>query len=158
MISKKCSRCLEFKLIAKFQIKNKKTKQRYACCRPCRLEEKKKYYCNNKKKFYRWNKDQRKRIKEKINNLKQILGCSSCKENMPYCLVFHHLSDKDQEISKMLANNLGKEKLAFEISKCIVLCANCHRKHHAGHLSVSQEAIKKDFILEFLIKNAQPRD
>ena len=42
---------------------------------------------------------------------------------------FHHLEDKDRDLSKMFGR-LGWEKIKTEIEKCVLLCAMCHRREH----------------------------
>lgn len=60
------------------------------------------------------------------------LSCERCGETHQGCLDFHHLDPegKDAPVGEMLANLKSKESILAEISKCIVLCANCHRKEH----------------------------
>lgn len=58
---------------------------------------------------------------------------------VPVCLEFHHIiNPKDKEFSPANAYSWGWgiERIKKEISKCIVLCANCHRKLHAGHIKI----------------------
>ncbi len=43
-------------------------------------------------------------------------------------LHFHHLEDKEFEVSKLSA---GIERARKEAKKCILLCANCHAEQHA---------------------------
>lgn len=68
----------------------------------------------------------RKRVKyakEKMDN-----GCSECGfDRHPSALEFHHLHDKNEIISTMIANNRTIEDIENEIDKCVVLCSNCHR-------------------------------
>ncbi len=33
-------------------------------------------------------------------------------------------------VGKMITHGYGKERLEEEIEKCVILCANCHRKEH----------------------------
>lgn len=63
---------------------------------------------------------------------KESHGCLKCGESHPAALDLHHAdpSVKDSAVSQMLYN--CKEKIDTEIAKCVVLCSNCHRKHHAG--------------------------
>ncbi len=60
------------------------------------------------------------------------LKCEECNENHPACLDFHHKdpSEKDGMVGDMLHQNVSIAKIMLEISKCKVLCSNCHRKHH----------------------------
>lgn len=45
---------------------------------------------------------------------------------------FHHLdpSKKDFNLAR-LSTTVDWEKVVAELSKCVMLCANCHRTHHA---------------------------
>jgi len=56
--------------------------------------------------------------------------CLDCGEADPIVLEFHHLRDKTRAVSLMMAGNTSVRRLAEEIDKCVVRCANCHRKHH----------------------------
>lgn len=52
-------------------------------------------------------------------------------------LDFHHLNDKEGTLADMITrattgNGKEKEKLALELSKCILLCRNCHSAYHAN--------------------------
>jgi hypothetical protein len=78
--------------------------------------------------------------------LKNILGCSTCEESDPDCLDFHHLdpTTKECEISNMVKRS--EEVILCEVNKCIVLCANCHRKLEAQKRRVA-EAQERFFIL-----------
>lgn len=42
---------------------------------------------------------------------------------------FHHVGDKAESPSYLLAN-ASPEEIADELSKCVLLCANCHRMEH----------------------------
>lgn len=72
------------------------------------------------------------RIKEEFNEWKKTLSCSICGNSDYRVLEFHHRnpSEKEYSISNMIDSGIGKEKLNNEISKCDVLCANCHRIKH----------------------------
>jgi lysyl-tRNA synthetase class I len=89
------------------------------------------HYLKYKEKYDERNKQQKEKTKQTILEHKKS-GCMSCKEADPVCLDFHHLDDKDLVVSQMLGYN--EERVLKEISKCVVLCANCHRKVHAGVL------------------------
>lgn len=72
-------------------------------------------------------------MRHTIQEIKRC-GCCICGETEPCCLDFHHLRDKEFELAK--APDVSKERLYKELEKCIVLCANCHRKLHAGIISL----------------------
>ena len=52
---------------------------------------------------------------------------------MPEDVDFHHISD-DKHFSLGYVTR-SKARLAAEINKCVVLCAICHRRLHAGRFS-----------------------
>jgi len=97
-------------------------------CRSCNSEYLKNHYKNNRKYYIDKTKNRRKSIRKFINSLK--LKCVRCPENHIACLDFHHLSDKDINIADLVNSGASKEKILQEISKCVVLCSNCHRKLH----------------------------
>lgn len=71
-----------------------------------------------------------------ITEYKAAKGCAYCPENHPACLDFHHRDPflKNPRLrgpSRGTFANLGWDELLFEVEKCEVVCANCHRKHHA---------------------------
>ena len=59
-------------------------------------------------------------------------GCNRCDEKNPACLDFHHVDEEEKEmaVGKMISFGYSKDRIRNEIEKCIVLCANCHRKEH----------------------------
>lgn len=67
-----------------------------------------------------------------VASYKSTHGCLLCEEKHPSALDLHHIDPeiKDSALSQMLFN--CKDKIDAEIAKCVVLCSNCHRKHHAG--------------------------
>lgn len=58
-------------------------------------------------------------------------GCAVCGELDYDVLDFHHLRDKKFSLNRVTAD-YGEAKVKAELAKCIVLCANCHRRHHAS--------------------------
>lgn len=127
-----CKKCKIEKQETDFPFKNKTLNKRNVVCKICQREYKNKHYHNNKKDHYRRNAITNKKLKDYANSIKSI-GCNICDEKEISCMDFHHLRDKDDNIATILRRGSLK-KLKEEISKCIVLCANCHRKVHAGIL------------------------
>lgn len=71
------------------------------------------------------------RHKAFLNEYKTLHPCA-CGESDPVALDFHHIDPvkKNGEMKRLAVK--GMEFIQNEIEKCIVLCANCHRKGHAG--------------------------
>ena len=79
-------------------------------------------------------------------------GCIVCQDDLPaYCLDFHHTQDKDKAIGKLKIYNHAI--LINEICKCIVVCANCHRKIHHGGLICTNKPLDREFVTEVVCRH-----
>lgn len=80
------------------------------------------------------NKKKKKEIRKYIENIRSSESCKKCGENTDCCLDFHHVNPEDKkfEIAVAAAKGVSLKTLNAELDKCIILCANCHRKLHAG--------------------------
>ena len=111
-------------------------------CKVCDNIKNTKYYHDNKAvqlpKSIERGKKTRQRIKRKLHSIKASIGCIVCGECEPACLDMHHLDEslKSGDIGKM-AFNTKWSKVEEEMKKCVVLCANCHRKLHAGLIQLN---------------------
>lgn len=81
------------------------------------------------------------KIKCKFNKsfiiwVKTYLGCAICSEKESCCLDYHHFGNKKYEVGIMCNKAYAFTGLKREIAKCIVLCANCHRKWHQNELGI----------------------
>ena len=61
-------------------------------------------------------------------------GCRVCGERTECCLSAHHVSQRDKKyaITQMFVLGYSKHLVLAELSKCVCVCENCHRKIHAG--------------------------
>ena len=96
-------------------------------------EYRRKHYHKNKESHYIRNQKTHDKIKAYSDSVKKD-GCKICGEKEICTLDYHHLSDKEENVAKLLRGGSLK-KVKEEIEKCVVLCANCHRKLHAGILT-----------------------
>lgn len=50
----------------------------------------------------------------------------------------HHVdgSTKDFSIGRAVSDRYSVKRVADELEKCVCLCENCHRKVHAGILTI----------------------
>jgi len=60
-------------------------------------------------------------------DLKINKGCADCGINDYRLLDFDHLANKKYTISHMVSGNYSLETVLNEVSKCEVVCSNCHR-------------------------------
>lgn len=84
------------------------------------------------KKARKNNKVRKKEYREWFDAFKKTLQCNRCPESDFRCLDFHHSdpSKKDITVSAAVSRGWSKDRILEEISKCEVICSNCHRKHH----------------------------
>lgn len=141
-MNKICSHCKQSKDITQFW-KRKRAKDGYnSSCIDCVRSQNQKSYKNH------WKKNRIRidannyligeRLREQCNQIKHNVGCHFCQEHDPVCLDFHHRdpSTKILNISEMVARHRRWKTIQTEIEKCLVICANCHRKIHAGILTL----------------------
>jgi hypothetical protein len=73
----------------------------------------------------------RRALHQKLDYLKKLKAkCALCPESDQCCLDFHHV---DPSLKRARCYNLARYSwrlLRAELVKCVVLCANCHRKEH----------------------------
>lgn len=131
-----CGKCKIEKSFSEFSIKTRKSgKIEYqASCKKCQKIYKDNHYRENKDKYLFDNTKRKKENRQFYLNFKKTLICSLCPENFPECLDFHHTNKKDKLYKSGVYRTLmhkGKKAFLEEVSKCQVLCSNCHRKQHS---------------------------
>ena len=129
---KKCSKCGNTKKISDFPFRNKSKGTRHSACNNCQKVIRKESYERNKKTTYERNKRNKDKNIIWFKEYKSSLKCSKCDENHPSCLDFHHIdkSTKKYDVSEMIHGTYSRKLIIEEIEKCVILCANCHRKRH----------------------------
>lgn len=99
--------------------------------REYRLVYRRKWYKENAESEKAHVKRRKKAIRRWLHNYKMTLSCSVCKESHPATIDFHHKQgNKEKAISQMITDGYSIEKIKEELTKCEVLCSNCHRKKH----------------------------
>lgn len=65
-----------------------------------------------------------------FDDLKVEIGCADCGYSAhPAALPFHHISDdKLANVSRLVL--VSREAVMEEIERCVLLCANCHKRRH----------------------------
>lgn len=128
---KQCTKCKQTKQLTDF-CKDKKTKDGlHGHCKSCRYIASKKWIEENKEKYCSSMKKHQDRKRKWYQEYKKTLKCQQCGESHVACLVFHHRNPDEKEFC-IGHSFVGKpeKQIKEEITKCDVLCANCHRKLH----------------------------
>lgn len=140
-----CTMCNTPRPISEFNKSRTRSEHLRAHCKSCERKAAKDFYKKNPEPYKRRaavsRRNMAKKNKELANKIKQDSGCVSCGENTLCVLDFHHLhgNSKGREggMPVSRAANVSIRKFRAELAKCVVLCANCHRKVHAGLITLT---------------------
>ena len=128
-----CGVCKQNKNDSEFSIKKKKSDGTIVLqyqCKICHSNYRKEHYRNHKSKYLKkahiWNKHHKEEVFNFLLDYFKLHPCKDCGISNPIVLEFDHVRGKKiDNVSRMLTHS--KENLEKEISKCDVVCANCHR-------------------------------
>lgn len=134
---KTCCTCNEEKPVTDFRRDRLRLDGRQSSCKVCARSFQSKRY-QEKYAISRRDRDiaLRSENSEKIRSIKQQQGCIYCGESDVACLDFHHKTSDDKEFGISGNTHRTWKYIEAEIAKCVVICANCHRKLHAGHIEL----------------------
>ena len=113
--------------------------QRSSLCRPCKQKYDRVYHSNRsllvKERKVELQKIRRIENRQFMYDYLKDHPCVECGESDPVVLEFDHVdqSTKTKAVSVMVEYSL--DKIKEEISKCRILCANCHKRHTALQLN-----------------------
>lgn len=109
-------------------------------------QKNKEYYEANKEKMIKYQMERYNSLLEVYSGWKKTLKCKCCGESDHNCLDFHHVVPGDKEIKISTAIGRGAKAVVNELKKCVVVCANCHRKIHAYDTPLElDESLSKSF-------------
>jgi hypothetical protein len=129
---KNCCKCKLTKDIIEFNKNNSKPDGLQTICRTCSNNRSAEHYVSNKQSYQKSKKKSIQILQEYVLNYLREHPCIDCSESDPVCLDFDHVTGiKYKNISVMVHNGVSLDNLKLEIEKCVVRCANCHRKKTA---------------------------
>lgn len=135
-----CSKCKLDKEHTEFNFKDKAKGTKQTTCRGCASIDKRNHYERNKATYksraIKSKKALSLRNKLYVYRYLKERSCIDCGENDPVVLEFDHVSgEKVKAISSMMLDAVSLARLEAELSKCVVRCANCHRRKTAKELN-----------------------
>lgn len=96
----------------------------------------KRWYQKNREKHITTSRVQKQRARESWIAFKSQFSCAHCGVKHPAVIDFHHLvRDETYQSVFQLAANGAYKAAREEASKCLALCANCHRLLHFEEIS-----------------------
>lgn len=137
MLSKCCTRCKEEKPLADYHRNKRRIDGYMSLCKMCMKTQRKLEYTGLKAEQKRKYSSERRKAHQDVINAAKRIGCLVCDEKEICCMDFHHVDSTQKEFI-LGGENAGRSlvKILAEIDKCVVLCANCHRKVHAGIITL----------------------
>jgi hypothetical protein len=135
-MTKTCLECGSEKDSGEFNFRNRAKGTRNGRCRLCTQELGKQRYRKNPKP---WIQKAKKRNKEAREETKRLLveyllkhPCVDCDESDIVVLDFDHVrGEKRENVTRMAQIGYSWKTILREIEKCVVRCANCHRRKTA---------------------------
>lgn len=68
---------------------------------------------------------------KKIRAVRMLGGrCQRCGESDVFVLDFHHPGDKENAVRELLSKQRRWKEVEREVSRCELMCSNCHMEHH----------------------------
>ena len=110
-----------------------------------RRQSQRDHYYRNKEQYLKRNRERKKRLKKEWLEFKKSLSCEMCGEDHISTFDFHHIEKHpdNRAVNKLVSDYNFKEAYQ-EIKKCMVLCANCHRKlHHQERIDKKKKKKRK---------------
>lgn len=130
---KTCSQCKQAKPLEEFQ-KRASNKDGYAgSCKECKRKYDNAHYAANpdRRQYIRDNSERRAQAnKDWLYQYLTEHTCVDCDETDPVVMEFDHQGDKEICVS-LAVQRWSLARLQKEIAKCVVRCANCHRRKTA---------------------------
>ena len=143
---KQCPKCKVDKQLSEFNKNSKRKDGLQRICRICSRKEDNKSYLKSKETDPRIRYDKNDKVRKQrldwVNEFKKE-GCVKCGGQRYYVVDFHHI-DESQKDFNISGGGYGYKKLKKEISKCIILCKNCHAEFH--HMERNSNISTDDYI------------
>jgi protein-arginine kinase activator protein McsA len=131
---KTCTKCEVDQPLENFRVRDKAKNTHQSWCKSCMKSHESTNYANNpvRRQAIRDNT----RVMQNQNRVfvwkyLESHPCESCGTPDPRVLEFDHIdpSTKTGNVADLVSHSFSISKIEEEISKCRVLCANCHRLH-----------------------------
>jgi len=135
-MKKTCPHCKQEKNFSDFTKDKTKTHGYYPLCKICKREVARLRYSTADVGNRRIKDKLRAQQRSTLIATKKSVGCQICKESESVCLDLHHLNPNEKDFGIAHYRNASIDKITDEMKKCIVLCANCHRKVHASLITL----------------------
>jgi hypothetical protein len=134
---KRCPVCKKVKPPEDFAWKFKLLGVRAATCKLCQKKYRDDWYQDNRKHVIELSAKRRKKNKREVQawiiDYLSTHPCVDCGESNIVVLEFDHIDPKQKTmtVSQLVGEGYTLPKVKAEVAKCVIRCANCHRKKTA---------------------------
>lgn len=130
LIDKVCRECGETKPLSDFHPNKQCRGGVVGTCKPCSSVRTRQWYKDNRGRRQQIsnekNRDRKRRAVEHFGD-----KCHDCGNTYPQCVYeFHHLDPKGKDMNPSKALAMSEKRMWEELSKCIMVCSNCHKMRH----------------------------
>lgn len=135
---KVCYKCNQKKSTTEFGKNASRKDGLQAQCRVCQATYRRRHYQKNKGKYIKKAKKWDEKYMEWYRILKHNKTCVDCQKSWPYYVMhFDHREPQNKQFSigKAAVLKRSKKEILKEISKCDLVCANCHAERTWGEKS-----------------------
>ncbi len=127
-----CCKCKAGKELSDFNKQRDKSDGLQSMCRECSNKRCATHYKNNTISYRESQKKSRQILKQFIFDYLKVHPCIDCSEPDPIVLEFDHVNGtKSKNVGEMAHSGVSLATLKLEMDKCVVRCANCHRRKTA---------------------------
>jgi len=135
METRACRVCKNVKPLTEFPFRSLPEQTRQWICLACQRDYTRDWYSRNRQAHManarERSVEQRARVIAQLSDYLMQHPCVDCGESDPRILEFDHLRDKTADVSALVLNGHSWATIKAEIDKCVVRCANCHRRKTA---------------------------
>lgn len=131
-MTKTCTKCGKIKSHKDFAQNKSKADGLNWQCRSCQARYHKRHYQAHKSAYIAQAKARKDALRAYILPIRLKCTVRGCGESHPAVLDFHHKDPNAKEavVAQMIKSGWSIKRVKEELKKCVVLCANCHRKLH----------------------------
>ena len=150
---RECRRCKKTKPLSDFHLNKSCSEGRTRTCRICEWDRRKAWYASKRKwRQQRSNELNQQRKQEMVDRFGG--KCYDCQNIFPNCVFeFHHLDPTSKDVNPSKTLGWTKERRDRELSKCIMLCSNCHKIRHFVRPDMTDRLEVQDDAQEFTDTN-----
>jgi hypothetical protein len=118
-------------------------------CRPCMRAKDKRHYDRHRARrragLAAWTHQRREEHRRLVYTYLVSHPCIDCGEADPVVLEFDHVRGvKRAAVERLVAVGCSRAALIAEFEKCVVRCANCHRRRTAKHRSYARYRLAEE--------------